>query len=176
MSTDAKATGTSPSRAWPVVLLVVFALLSLAVGRIASRTTPVAYAPTFLPIKVGLATAALALGCFQLMTAARIYDLLRFPPKGRLYNVLHRWSGRLAIALTLPVAYHCIFVLGFGTYSTWVYIHSLLGSSIYGAFVAKVLLVRSTRFPGWPIPIAGGIVFAILLGLWLTSALRFLTT
>jgi hypothetical protein len=109
------------------------------------------------------------------MTAARIYELVRFPPKGRLYNILHRWSGRLAIALTLPVAYHCIFLLGFGRYDRWVYVHSLLGSSIYGAVVAKVLLVRSSRFPGWALPAAGGILFSILLGLWLTSALRFLT-
>ena len=176
MSVDVEAKRRRPSRVWLAVPLVVFALISLDVGIFASRTTPVPYTPTFLPLKVGLATAALVLGCFQLLTAARMYELLRLPPKGRLYNVVHRWSGRLAIVLTLPVAYHCIFLLGFGTYDTRVYIHSLLGSSIYGAFVAKVLLVRSTRFPGWTIPIAGGILFAILLGLWLTSALWFFTS
>ena len=26
---------------------------------------------------------------------------------------MHRWTGRLAFVLTLPVAYHCIFKLGF---------------------------------------------------------------
>jgi len=176
MGIQVEAKRSGPSPAWLAVPLVVFALISLDVGVIASRTTPSPYVPTFLPLKVGLATAALVLGCFQLLTAARIYELLRFPPKGRFYNIVHRWSGRLAIALTLPVAYHCIFQLGFGTYDTRVYIHSLLGSSIYGAFVAKVLLVRSTRFPGWALPIAGGILFAILLGLWLTSAFWFFTT
>lgn len=176
MRVDVEVKRGRPSRVWLAVPLVVFALISLDVGVIASRTTPVAYTPTFLPLKVGLATAALALGCFQMVTAARIYELLRFPPKGRVYHVVHRWSGRLAILLTLPVAYHCIFLLGFGTYDTRVYIHSLLGSALYGAFVTKVLLVRSTRFPGWALPIAGGILFAILLGLWLTSALWFFTT
>jgi Family of unknown function (DUF6529) len=45
-------------------------------------------------------------------TAARLYDLLRFPPKGRFYHRVRRWSGRVAILLTLPVAYHCVFLLG----------------------------------------------------------------
>lgn len=175
MSLDFGRKSDQPSRLWLAVPLVVFALISLDIGVVASRTAPIAYAPTFLPLKVGLTTAALILGCFQLLTAARIYKLLRFPPKGRFYAIVHRWSGRIAIALTLPVAYHCIFLLGFGTYDLRVYIHSLLGSAIYGAFVAKVLLVRSSRFPGWALPIAGGILFAILLGLWLTSALWFFT-
>lgn len=61
-------------------------------------------------------------------------------------------------------------MLGFGTYSTRVYVHSLLGSSFYGAFLAKVLIVRAKGFPGWALPIAGGVLFSILLGLWLTAA------
>src|SRR5437867_13121112 len=66
--------------------------------------------------------------------------------QGRFYHSAHRWSGRAAILLTLPAAYHCIFLLGFGTHSPRVLIHSLLGSALYGAVVAKVLIVRSTRF------------------------------
>jgi hypothetical protein len=102
--------------------------------------------------------------------------LLRFPPPGRFYHIVHRWSGRVAILITLPVAYHCIFLLGFGTYDWRVYLHSILGSMIYGAVVAKVLLVRSSRYPGWALPIAGGALFAILLGIWLTSAAWFFST
>ena len=93
---------------------------------------------------------------------------------GAAVAAVHRWSGRLAILLTLPVAYHCIFLLGYGDYSTRVQVHSLLGSVIYGAFIAKVLVVRGgSRFPGWVLPLAGGTLFAILLGLWLTSSLWF---
>ncbi len=105
-----------------------------------------------------------------------MYALWHFPPQGRFYNVMHRWSGRVAILLTLPVAYHCIFPLGFGTYSTRVYVHSLLGSSLYGAFLVKMLIVRVKGFPGWSLPIAGGVLFSILLGLWLTSAFWFFNT
>jgi hypothetical protein len=122
---------------------------------------------------VWLATAAVVLAVFQVVTAAHIYSRLRLP-MGAAVGAVHRWSGRLAILLTLPVAYHCIFLLGYGDYSTRVQIHSLLGSVVYGAVIAKVLIVRGgSRFPGWALPLAGGTLFAILLGLWLTSSLWF---
>jgi hypothetical protein len=170
-----------PSRAWLALPLLLFALISLTIGIVAGRTVRSPYSAPFfrlffsdtLHMKVWLVTAALILGFFQLLTAARIYELLRFPPKGRLYSIVHRFSGSVAIILTLPVAYHCIFLLGFGTYEPRVLVHSLLGSTIYGTFVAKVLFVQSGRFPGWALPIAGGVLFATLLGLWLTSAFWF---
>jgi hypothetical protein len=131
----------------------------LTVGLVARRTVREPYATPFfhpfftdtLQMKAWLVTAALVLACGQLLTAARIYEVLRFPPKGRFYHSAHRWSGRAAILLTLPVAYHCVFMLGFGTHSPRILIHSLLGSALYGAVVAKVLIVRSTRFAprGW---------------------------
>jgi Family of unknown function (DUF6529) len=46
-------------------------------------------------------------------------------------------------------------------------------SAFDGAVVTKVLIVRSTRFAPWVLPVAGGLLFSILLGLWLTSALWF---
>jgi Family of unknown function (DUF6529) len=172
------------NRLWLAVPLLVFALITLTVGLVARRTVREPYATPFfhlffrdtLDMKAWLVTAALVLGVGQLLTAARIYELLRFPPKGRLYQVVHRWSGRAAVVLTLPVAYHCVFLLGFGTHSPRVLIHSLLGSAFYGAVAAKVLIVRSTRFAAWVLPVAGGLLFSILLALWLTSALWFFTT
>ena len=90
-----------------------------------------------------------------------------------LLHAVHRWSGRAAVLLTLPVAYHCVFLLGFDTHGARVSVHSLLGSAFYGAVVGKVLVVRSSRFANWVLPVAGGLLFSILLGLWLTSALWF---
>lgn len=52
-------------------------------------------------------------------------------------------------------------------------IHSLLGCCFYGAFVAKVLVVRSHRMPGWAIPVIGELLFTTLILLWLTSAFWF---
>jgi hypothetical protein len=169
------------NQAWLAVPLVVFALTTLTIGLVARQTVREPYtAPFFHPfftdtlqMKAWLVTAALVLACGQVLTAARIYELLRFPPKGRFYHSVHRWSGLAAILFTLPVAYHCVFLLGFGTHSPRVLIHSLLGSALYGAVVVKVLTVRSTRFAPWVLPVAGGLLFSILLGLWLTSALWF---
>jgi len=170
------------NRVWLALLLVVFALITLTVGLIAGGTVREPYATPFfhlffrdvLHMKAWLVTAVVVLACGQLLTAARIYELLRFPPKGRLYQVVHRWSGRTAILMTLPVAYHCIFLLGFSANSPRVLIHSLLGSALYGAVVVKVLVVRAgSRFAAWVLPVAGGLLFSILLGLWLTSALVF---
>ncbi len=190
MSIGSVDEGTGPtgrsvlSRALPVLPLVLFAFVSLTVGFVASKTHRQPYeAPFFhlffsdtLHLKAWLITAALLLALGQLLTASRIYEMMYFPPRGHFYHVVHRWSGRAAILLTLPVAYHCIFLLGFGTYNARAYIHSLLGSFLYGAVVAKVLIVRSSGFRSWVLPIAGAVLFSILLGLWLTSGFWFFST
>ncbi len=91
-------------------------------------------------------------------------------------NVVHRWSGRIAFLLTIPVAYHCVFRLGFQSYDTRVLEHGFLGVGLYGAFAAKVLVVRMHGFPSWALPVAGALVFGALLGAWYTSALWFFQT
>ena len=167
-----------------VLPLELFAVVTLAVGFVASKTIRQAYGTPFfhlffsdtLHMKAWLITAALLLALGQLLTASRIYEVLHFPPRGRFYHVVHRWSGRTAILLTLPVAYHCIFLLGFGTYNSRAYVHSVLGSFLYGAVLAKVFIVRSNSFRAWALPIAGGVLFSILLGLWLTSGFWFFST
>src|SRR2546428_5547613 len=131
--------GANP--AWLAIPLVVFALITLTVGLVARQTVRAPYSTPFfhlffrdvLQMKAWLVTAAVVLACGQLLTAARIYEVLRFPPKGRFYHGVHRWSGRAAIVLTLPVAYHCIFLLGFGANSPRGLIHSLLWAALYGA-------------------------------------------
>jgi uncharacterized membrane protein YdjX (TVP38/TMEM64 family) len=87
---------------------------------------------------------------------------------------VHRISGRLAFIVSLPVAYHCLWSLGFQDTDTRVLAHSLLGCAVYGAFAAKVTIVRSRGLPGIALPVAGGIMFAVLIGAWLTSALWFI--
>ena len=51
--------------------------------------------------------------------------------------------------------------------------HSLIGCAVYGAFAAKVLIVRLHRFPGWVLPTAGGLLFSTLIAVWYTSAVWF---
>ena len=167
-----------------VLPVLLFVFVPLIVGFVASKTVREPYETPFSHVffsdtrhmKAWLITAVLLLALGQLLTASRIYEVLRFPPKGRFYHVVHRWFGRTAILLTLPVAYHCIFMLGFGTNDSRVYIHSLLGSFLYGAVLAKVFIVRSNAFRGRALPLAGGVLFSILAGLWVTSALWFFST
>jgi len=91
--------------------------------------------------------------------------------------VVHRWSGRIAILLTVPVIVHCIYALGFGAYSPRVLAHSVLGCIFYGAFVAKMLsLVQRDKMPKWVLPVLGGVVFVSLIALWATSALWLFAT
>ena len=88
-----ESTGANP--AWLAVPLVVFALIALTVGLVARQTVREPYATPFfhpfftdtLPMKAWLVTAAVVLACGQILTAARIYELLRFPPTGRFSTV-----------------------------------------------------------------------------------------
>lgn len=160
--------------------MLVGAVVAVTVGVLAKTQqsdAPSGYFDLFfsdpIHLKAWLATGAALLGCVQLFTAAWIFRKLPLhkPPA---VNFVHRWSGRLAFVLTLPVAYHCIFKLGFhGDRGDRVLIHSLAGTAFYGAYVAKVSIVRLHRFPGWVLPVAGGTLFTILIAAWYTSALWF---
>lgn len=55
--------------------------------------------------------------------------------------------------------------------SVRVAVHSLAGCFLYGAFAAKVLLVRSRRLPGWALPVAGGTLVVVVIAAWYTAAL-----
>ena len=127
--------------------------------------------------KAWLATAALVLALVQVTTAARIYGRLSFlPERGPAVARVHRWSGRFAFLLTLPVFFHCVTILGFQAPDTRIAVHSLVGTFFYGVFAAKVLIVRDRSLPGWALPTAG-LTLASMLGLlWLTSSLWYFTT
>src|SRR5947207_2139933 len=134
---------------------------------------------TPIAAKAWFATAAGALALVQITSAARIFGRLRsilpWTIAGAPVNVIHRWSGRLAFVCTLPVAFHCIFILGFQTSDARVLAHSIFGSFLYGAFAVKVFVVRERALPGWALPVAGGTLFAVLATLWMTSSFWYFT-
>ena len=128
--------------------------------------------------KVWFATAAIFFGLIQIVTAARIFGKLSFLPQtvvGVHVATIHRWSGRIAFLCTLPVAFHCIFILGFQSYDMRVLVHSILGTFFYGVFAVKVLVVRDHGLPGWALPVAGSTLFTVLVLLWSTSSLWYFT-
>ena len=168
-----------------VLLLVpflVFAWITLVfataanVNRLAQGDAKPKYFDLFfsdpIHMKVWLASVVALLALFQVFSAAWIFRKLPWTRPAWI-GTAHRWSGRTAFLLSLPVAYHCIFLLGFQEYSTRALAHSLLGCFFYGAIAAKVTVVRMRGLPGWALPIAGGLVFAILIALWYTSSLWF---
>lgn len=129
-----------------------------------------------LQMKVWLTTILLALVVVQLLTALWMWR--RLPAAGqppRWVSSSHRWSGSLAFAVSLPVAFHCIWALGFGTYDARVVVHSIAGCAFYGAYAAKMLGLRARGLPGWALPVVGGTVVSLVVLLWLTSALWFFT-
>ena len=153
---------------WLAVPLLAFALFALTAGLLARhQPRSKGYFRLFFSdpvhLKAGFATVAVALACFQLFSAAWIFRKLPWT-RPRWIGRAHRWSGRLALLFTLPVAYHCIFKLGFQRPNGRVLAHSLLGCAVYGAFAAKVTIVRLHRFAAPVLPLAGGLLFAVLVG------------
>ena len=173
----------------PRVLAAMFFVAGAAVsvaagvyGRIhdpAGVQTVTLFFSTTLAFKAWTTTLIAGLALFQLFSAMRLYGKFPFPRRlPAWYGTLHRLSGTIAFMLTLPVAYHCLWSIGFAPdlADPRRAIHSALGCLFYGAILTKVLSVRSHRLPNWMLPAVGGTVFVTLVGLWLTSSLWFFTT
>jgi hypothetical protein len=124
-----------------------------------------------LAAKTWLGTAAFALVLVQLLSAVVLYRT-----GAGWVAALHRWSGRVAVLLTVPVAVHCLYALGFQLGSPRVLAHSLAGCFVYGVFVAKMLVLPRPNLPRWSIPVLGGLLFSALTAVWLTSSVWFFST
>lgn len=167
-----------PVRWGLAVALAMGALTTTSIGllerHMLASPHPITYFHLFFSdefyMKAWLTTATLALAAGQLVSASAMYGLFHITKGSQIYHVAHRWSGRLAMALTLPVAFDCLFQLGVNTPDWRILIHAALGALIYGIFVGKLLIVRLGHAPGWALPIAGSALFLTILGLWYTSA------
>ena len=126
-------------------------------------------------MKSALASVALVLALVQVVSALRMYGRIGSGPASRTVARVHRTSGVLAVLVTLPVAYQCLWGIGFESTTTRLLVHSLLGCVFYGFFVAKMLALQIKGVPGWALPWLGGLTFAAFVGIWLTSALWFYT-
>ena len=126
-------------------------------------------------LKSQLATVVLALALVQLTLALWMYH--RLPGAGaapRPVPALHRAGGLTLFLVSLPVAVHCLLAYGVQLTGMRVAAHSLAGCCFYGAFAAKVLIVRSRRLPGWALPLAGGLLVTLVVVLWSSSAAWYL--
>jgi Family of unknown function (DUF6529) len=162
----------------PLTAFVAGGVVSLLLGVYGAQ-----HQPTLRPIttfgfgsmfemKVYLATVVGVLAVGQVVGALWLYGKLGIRAPSWL-GLAHRASGGLAILISLPVAYHCLWALGFqsgGGTSTRVLVHSVAGCAVYGALVVKVVAVRARSAPGWLLPVAGGLLFATLVCVIWTSA------
>jgi hypothetical protein len=170
------------SRAPLALILLAGAAVAVAVGVYARVHRP-ASRPLFLlgfsgmlQLKSWLATAALVLVVVQVMTALWMWG--RLPgvgPAPAWLGGMHRWSGSVAFVLTLPVAVHYVWSLGFVTTTPRVLAHGLLGCAFYGAYASKMLGLRVRGLPARAVPVLGGSVFTLFLLVCTTSAAWFFT-
>ena len=159
------------------------AAVSLSLGVYATRHEPTFHGifafgfPAVLPMKAWFTTIAAALALLQLGSALWMWGRLPIHAAAPAWiGAAHRWLGTAAFVFTLPVAYHCLWALGFNDTDVRVLAHSLLGCLFYGIFTSKMLLLRSERAPGWSLPVAGGLLFTVLVALWMTSSLWWFST
>ena len=186
----AETAGTAPHKSMAVPLTAfaagaVVALLIGVFGRVhdpsLDGTTTLGF-KTVLAMKVVVATVVGVLALLQLVGALWMYGKLGISAPSWLGKA-HRTSGVVALVLALFVAYHCLFALGLEVghlpdgeqVSSRTVIHGLLGCAAVGAMVVKVVAVRSKRAPGWFLPVAGGLLFTLLIAAVLTSALWYVS-
>jgi hypothetical protein len=127
-------------------------------------------------VKSWLATGATVGAIIQVVSALVMYGKVPRVSAPSWIGGLHRWSGRIAFLLAVPVAIHCLYALGFQNYSTRVLLHSLVGCLFFGAFTVKMLILPKKGLPGWVLPFWGAVVFTALVVIWLTSAYWFFST
>ena len=179
-------TARQKSMAIPLTAFAVGAVVALLLGVFGKvhdptidGTTTLGF-DTVLAMKVVLSVAIGVLAVGQVVGALWIYGKVGIRAPSWI-GTAHRLSGTVALLLSVFVGYHCIWALGLQsgtvhhgddsfTVGARTVIHGVLGCVVFGAVVVKVVAVRSRRAPGWFLPIAGGLLFATLIVVVLTSA------
>ncbi|GHJ08141.1 hypothetical protein TPA0907_25080 [Micromonospora humidisoli] len=175
------STGSGAPPASLLVPLLVGAAVAVALGAYGRMHQPTGIAVNVAgfsspqTVKVWLGTGAAFFAVVQLLSALAMWGRLGgFSPSWA--GGLHRWSGRVAFLLTVPVAVHCLYALGFADYDLRTLLHSLLGCLFFGVFTMKMLALPKRGLAGWVLPVVGGLVFTVLMGIWVTSSLWYFTT
>ena len=165
----------------PLTALAAGGLVAVLVGAYGAAHEPTLDEVTLfgfdsmIAMKVYLAATVGVLAVLQLVGALWMYGKLPMAVPGWL-GTAHRAGGVVAILLSLPVAYACLWSLGLQVAdgaSTRVVVHSVVGCVVYGAVTAKVVAVHARKAPGWLLPVAGGLLFASMVVVVWTSAVWF---
>jgi Family of unknown function (DUF6529) len=166
-----------------LIALAIGALVFLSLGIYGKEHDPTGrslvtlFFTQTITLKVWLATAAFVLAIGQLLGGLRMYGKLGKKRGPKWIRTGHRIAGTGAFLLTIPVAYHCLWALGFHlNEGRRVLVHGIAGCFFFGALTAKVIVVEWRKMPRWALPTLGGLLFAALTVIWITSALWFFKT
>ena len=181
--TIAQTNARIPAEHRLLVAAAIGAAVSISIGVYGRVHTPTGGAITdfgfgsVIEMKAWLATATAVLAMAQLVSALWMWGRLPISmPAPTWTGTAHRWTGTAAFLVSLPVAYHCLWALGFQTADARVIAHSLFGAAFYGALTTKLIALRIDGLPRWAIPVLGGSLVVLLTAIWLTSSLWFFTT
>ena len=171
-----EAREVSPGRAGriPLLAFAIGAAVAVLLG-VNDRRHPGSVQPvklgfdSVIEMKTWLALVVGVLILLQLLGALWMYGRLATPAPSWV-GPTHRTIGIVTVVVSLPVAYDCLLAFGVQTYQPRVLVHALLGCAVYGALVVKIFAVHSRTAPGWFLPLAGGLLFALLMAAVLTSA------
>ncbi|ANZ13711.1 DUF6529 family protein [Streptomyces noursei] len=133
------------------------------------------HGPAVILLKSQLGSALLGLALIQLLLALWMYGRLpglRAAPHP--VGTVHRVIGMFAFLFSIPIALQCILAYGVSLTGPRQALHSLAGCFLYGAFVAKVVVVRHRRWPGWALPLAGGTLVTVIVLAWYSAAFWYL--
>ncbi|MGW2768786.1 DUF6529 family protein [Streptomyces sp. NPDC001275] len=87
---------------------------------------------------------------------------------------VHRLIGMVDFLFSVLIAQQCIIAYGVSLTGTREALHSLAGCFLYGAVLAKVVVVRHRRWPGWALPLAGGALVTVIALVWYSAAFWYL--
>jgi hypothetical protein len=168
-----------PSARLLVVPALVGCLVALTLGLYGRLHPPTGIAVDIVgfsspaTVKAWLATVAVAFALVQLGSSLVMYGKVPWITAPSWISSLHRWSGRIAFIVTVIVAVHCLYALGFETFNARVLVHSIAGCLFFGVITIKMLALTRRGMPGWVLPLLGGLAFALLVLIWFTSAFWF---
>jgi hypothetical protein len=168
-----------PSARLLVVPALVGCLVALTLGLYGRLHPPTGVAVDIVgfsspaTVKAWLATVAVAFALVQVGSSLVMYGKVPWITAPSWIGALHRWSGRIAFIVTVIVAVHCLYALGFETFNARVIAHSIAGCLFFGTITVKMLALTKRGMPWWVLPVLGGLAFALLIVIWFTSAFWF---
>jgi hypothetical protein len=120
--------------------------------------------------KVVLSTIVFGLAGLQVAMAARLWGASGFPAiSPGAAAAVHRWSGRVAVLLSLVVGFACLAGPAGATSPTRVVLHTVFGSLLFVALAVKFLVLRVTPSGARYLPVVGVGLFVAFAAVWATS-------